>query len=92
MKDVPMIATMALLASLVAASARAGDAAAGQKIYTGTCAACHQLKSYKGKSEAQLETEIKGIVAGSVKHPKKLNLSETDVENVATYIEANEPK
>jgi mono/diheme cytochrome c family protein len=70
----------------------AADSAAGQKTFAGICAGCHQLKSYAGKSDADLETAIKGIVAGTVKHPKKLTLNETDIANVAAYISANEPK
>jgi mono/diheme cytochrome c family protein len=35
---------------------------------------------------------LNGIVAGSVKHPKKLTLSSTDIANVAAYISSNEPK
>jgi mono/diheme cytochrome c family protein len=70
----------------------AADSAAGQTTFAGTCAACHKLQSYAGKSEAELQTEIKGIVAGTVKHPKKLTLSADDVANVAAYISANQPK
>lgn len=72
--------------------AYAADSAAGEKIYKSTCAACHQLKSYAGKSEADLQTKLKGIVAGTVKHPKKLTLSAEDIDNVAAYISSNEPK
>jgi mono/diheme cytochrome c family protein len=86
-----VVAWLATGASAYADEA-AADSAAGQKVFAGTCAACHQMKSYAGKSAAQLETDIKGIVAGSVKHPKKLTLSATDISNVAAYIAANEPK
>ena len=78
--------------SAIALPVHAADSAAGQKIYSGTCAACHQLKSYAGKSDADLETQVKGIVAGTIKHPKKLTLSDADVANVAAYISGNEPK
>ncbi|HTV95525.1 MAG TPA: hypothetical protein VME42_05965 [Steroidobacteraceae bacterium] len=73
-------------------SAHAVDSAAGQKIFASGCAACHKLQSYAGKSDAELQTQIKGIVAGSVKHPKKLMLSADDIANVAAYISSNEPK
>jgi mono/diheme cytochrome c family protein len=66
--------------------------AAGQKTFTTNCAGCHQLKSYAGKSDAELETELKGIVGGTVRHPKKLTLSADDISNVAAYISSNEPK
>jgi mono/diheme cytochrome c family protein len=82
-----------LLGGLVSSiPVRAADSAAGEKTFTGTCAACHKLQSYAGKSETELQTEIKGIVAGTVKHPKKLTLSADDIANVAAYIAANEPK
>lgn len=88
-----MVAALITLGiSAAALSAHAADSVAGQKIYAGTCAACHQLKSYAGKSDAELETQIKGVVAGTVKHPKKLTLSDADVSNVAAYISSNEPK
>ena len=70
----------------------AADREAGQKTFQGTCAACHKLKSYAGKSDAELETKIQGIIAGTTKHPKKLTLSDADVANIAAYISSNEPK
>jgi mono/diheme cytochrome c family protein len=93
MKTARIIAVVTLLPCLAASiAASAADSAAGQKTFTTTCAGCHQLKSYAGKSDAELETEIKGIVAGTVKHPKKLTLSADDISNVAAYISSNEPK
>ncbi len=93
MKNARIAAAVTLIPWLVAwVPANAADSAAGQKTFAATCAACHQLKSYAGKSEAELETELKGIVAGNVKHPKKLTLSPTDIADVATYISSNEPK
>ncbi len=77
---------------IVALPAHAADSVAGQKTFEGTCAACHQLKSYAGKSDADLETTIKGIEAGTVKHPKKLTLNAADITNVAAYISSNESK
>jgi mono/diheme cytochrome c family protein len=87
-----IITAAALLSALaVCIPVHAADTGAGQKTFEGTCAACHKLKSYAGKSEAELETELKGIVAGTVKHPKKLTLSPDEITNVATYISSNEP-
>ena len=93
MKNARIIAAVTLLPCLAASIAgHAADGAAGQKTFTTTCAACHQLKSYAGKSQAELETELKGIVAGTAKHPKKLPLSADDIGNLAAYISSNEPK
>ena len=84
-------AAMPLALSAVIFPTYAADIAAGQKTFASTCAGCHQLKSYTGKSDADLETAIKGIGAGTVKHPKKLTLNATDIANVAAYISSNEP-
>lgn len=83
---------LVLLAS--ARSSQAADAPAGQKIFESVCTTCHQLKDkyYAGKSEADLETALKGIVAGTIKHGKELTLSATDIANVATYISSSNSK
>ncbi|HTV95546.1 MAG TPA: hypothetical protein VME42_06070 [Steroidobacteraceae bacterium] len=75
-------------------AAPAADSGAGQKTFEGICAACHKVNRppYAGKSESQLETDIKGIVAGKIPHPKKLTLSADDIANVAAYIAANDSK
>jgi cytochrome c553 len=69
---------------IVAAAMALGLLTAGLPAYAADSAA--------GKSDAELETELKGIVAGTTKHPKKLTLSDTEVANVAAYIASNEPK
>jgi len=93
MKTTRTIAAAAVLGWLVSSSpGYAADSAAGQKIFEDTCSDCHELKSYAGKSATELEKQINGIVAGTVKHKKKLALSAADVANVATYISSNEPK
>ncbi len=95
MKKIPMMLMLpvAMLALLAAAlPAFPADIAAGQKTFAGTFAACHQMKSYAGKSESELQTDLKGIVTGTFKHPKRLKLSPTDIADVAAYISGNEPK
>jgi mono/diheme cytochrome c family protein len=48
--------------------------------------------AHAGKSESELETDVKGIVGGTIKHPKKITLSAADIANVATYISNNDSK
>jgi cytochrome c553 len=50
------------------------------------------MAPYAGKSESELETDVKGIVGGTIKHPTKLTLSAADIANVATYISSNNSK
>ncbi len=93
MRKTATLAAVTVLGSVVLSiPATAADSAAGQKTFEGICAACHQLKSYAGKSESDLETQVKGIVAGTIKHPKKLTLSASEIADVATYIASNESK
>lgn len=87
------ILTVAALLGWIAPciSSYAADSAAGQTTFQTICIACHKnMKAYAGKSDAELQSTIKGIVAGTVKHPKKLTLSDDDIANVAAYITSHE--
>lgn len=88
MKTTRILAATALVGTLTyGVSANAADSAAGQKLYATGCKGCHAKKAvFVGKSAADLETAINGVVGGSVKHPKKLTLSADDISNVAAYI------
>ena len=93
MKSFQLMAATALVGWLYGMPAYAADAAAGQKIFQSTCNACHakKMQVFAGKSAADLQTEITGIVGGTVKHPKKLTLSADDAANVAAYIASLPP-
>ena len=95
MRNTQLVAAAIMLVLLAAAPlSHAADAAAGKKIFKSDCAKCHQLgdKHYAGKSEADLETALKGIEAGKIKHGEPLSLSPTDIANVATYISSAKAK
>ena len=77
-----------VMISSVVLPAKAADVAAGKKTFTTICAACHKLADYNAKSATELQTALKGIVAGKVKHEKKLTLSDSDIDNVVAYIKA----
>jgi mono/diheme cytochrome c family protein len=93
MKSIHLMAVPALVGWLYGIPAYAADAAAGQATFQKNCNACHakKMQVFAGKSAADLETEIKGIVGGTVKHPKKLTLSADDISNVAAYIASIPP-
>ena len=93
MKVVYVVAAAALAGWLYGMPAHAADAAAGEKTFKATCNGCHAKKMnvFAGKSAADLETAIKGIEGGTVKHPKKLTLKPDDVSNVAAYIASLPP-
>ncbi len=63
----------------------AADPVAGKAEVDKVCGACHVPADWKGKSAAQIETQIKGVVGGKTKHPKKLDLTDAQVADVAAY-------
>lgn len=63
-----------------AADAGAGKTAAGTK-----CIQCHEADDWEGEDAASLESLIKDIVAGKVKHKSKLNLSAAEIADIAAY-------
>lgn len=72
-------------------SALAADVAAGKTKVDALCIDCHEDgkadEYFKGKSAAQLEANIKDVVAGKVKHKKKnMPLTDADIANIAAYL------
>jgi hypothetical protein len=72
--------------------AYAADSEAVQKTFEGSGAPCHKLQSYAGKSDADLETKIHGIIGLTTQQPKTLSLTDADVADVAAYISSDEQR
>ncbi len=68
-----------------AGNALAADVAAGKAKTEEICAECHDPADWEGEDAASLEEMIKGVVAGTTKHKKKLELSDADIANIAAY-------
>lgn len=72
--------------SLLASAAWAADAGAGKALAQTKCAACHEPADWKGETDASLQSLIRDVVSGKVKHSKtKIELNETEIANVAAY-------
>jgi cytochrome c553 len=67
------------------ATARAADAQAGRGAAASKCAECHDADDWEGEDAASLESLIRDIVAGKVKHKRKLELSPAEIANIAAY-------
>lgn len=67
------------------ASASAADIAAGRAAAQAKCVECHEADDWEGESAASLESLIKDIVAGKVKHKRKLELGSAEISNIAAY-------
>ena len=65
--------------------AQAADVQAGRSTSQGKCAQCHEADDWEGEDAASLESLIRDIVAGKVKHKNKLDLSATEIANIAAY-------
>jgi mono/diheme cytochrome c family protein len=70
---------------LCAGRAQAADVQAGRSAAQGKCAQCHEADDWEGEDAASLESLIRDIVAGKVKHKGKLELSSAEIANIAAY-------
>jgi cytochrome c553 len=77
--------SIGLLLVMMMPCAEAADVAAGRTVANAKCVACHDADDWDGESAASLQSLISDIVAGKVKHKQKIELSSTDIANVATY-------
>jgi mono/diheme cytochrome c family protein len=68
-----------------AAAASAADAQAGRSAAQAKCVQCHEADDWEGEDAASLESLIRDIVAGKVKHKGKLELTPAEIVNIAEY-------
>jgi hypothetical protein len=75
------------VAALCCASgaAQAADAQAGRSTAQAKCSQCHDADDWEGEDAASLESLIRDIVAGKVKHKGRLELTPTEIANIAAY-------
>jgi mono/diheme cytochrome c family protein len=76
-----------LLAAFLCAGGvvQAADVQAGRSTAQGKCAQCHEADDWEGEDAASLESLIRDIVAGKVKHKSKLELTPAEISNIAAY-------
>ncbi len=79
------IRCLAALSLFAAGAASAADVAGGKAVAQAQCVQCHEADDWTGESAGSLESLIRDIVAGKVKHRTRLQLSDTDIANVAAY-------
>jgi mono/diheme cytochrome c family protein len=82
-QGLPAAAAIVALSSLTApamADVQAGKAAAQAK-----CIQCHEADDWEGESAAALESLIRDIVAGKVKHKGALQLTPAEITGIAAY-------
>ena len=70
---------------LACATAAAADVAAGKATANARCIQCHEADDWDGEDAASLESLIRDIVAGKVKHKQKIELSPAEIADVAAY-------
>ncbi|HTX06636.1 MAG TPA: hypothetical protein VMD06_12500 [Steroidobacteraceae bacterium] len=68
-------------------AAGAGNAEAGKGIVDQNCGACHNgmMSMWQGKSASDIDGLIHQVVAGKVPHPKKLDLTDAQMTDIAAY-------
>jgi cytochrome c553 len=76
---------LAAALSLMSGWCQAADLEAGKAVSQAQCGQCHDADDWEGEGAASLESLIRDIVAGKVKHKTRLQLSELDMVNIAAY-------
>jgi mono/diheme cytochrome c family protein len=77
-----VLATSALCYCL---GASAADVGAGRVAAQAKCVQCHEADDWEGESAASLESIIRDIVAGKVKHKGKIELTPAEIANISAY-------
>lgn len=65
--------------------AQAADIQAGRAAARVKCLECHEADDWEGEDAASLESLIRDIVAGKVKHKRKLDLTPAEIADIAAY-------
>jgi cytochrome c553 len=78
-----IIALMSMLAT--GAALQAADLQSGKTAAQAKCSECHDADDWEGEDAASLESLIRDIVAGKVKHKRKLELTSAEMANIAAY-------
>lgn len=76
--------TLAVL-FFVGTAAGAADLQAGKAVAQAKCVQCHEADDWEGEDAASLESLIRDIVAGKVKHKGRLELAPAEIANIAAY-------
>jgi mono/diheme cytochrome c family protein len=81
------VTLLAVGAGAFARAGGAGDAQAGKAIVGANCGACHDgmMSMWQGKSAADIDGLIHQVAAGQAPHPKKLELTDQQMADVAAY-------
>jgi mono/diheme cytochrome c family protein len=66
-------------------AAGAADTQAGKTVAQAKCSQCHDADDWEGEDASSLESLIRDIVAGKVKHKNKLELTSAEMTNIAAY-------
>jgi hypothetical protein len=85
MRYVWTVVAVAIVSCASGMPARAADVAAGKAAAQAKCSQCHDADDWDGEDAASLESLIRDIVAGKVKHRGKLDLSSTEISDIAAY-------
>ena len=76
---------LAALGLLPLSAPLAADVQAGRAASQAKCISCHEADDWEGESAASLESLIRDIVAGKVKHKQPLQLTPAEVADIAAW-------
>lgn len=87
-----LVMATATSALMVSGPGLAADVQAGRTAAAAKCAQCHAAKDWEGEDAPSLEDLIREIVAGEIKHKTELDLSPSEIADIAAYWGQGESK
>lgn len=75
-----------IVAAAVMPSLALADTAAGRAKFESACADCHEPADFADKSGAQLQTQLKGISSGQIKHKGKVKLTDAEIADLVAHL------
>jgi mono/diheme cytochrome c family protein len=85
MRNIRSMAAGTILLCSACIAAQAADLQAGKAAAQAKCVQCHDADDWEGEDAASLESLIRDIVAGKVKHKGRIELSSAEIANIAAY-------
>lgn len=83
--DVRLQISLAAALMFAAGGVHAADTALGKTVSQAQCSQCHEPDDWEGESAKALESLIRDIAAGKVKHKTPIDLTGEQIAAIAAY-------
>jgi mono/diheme cytochrome c family protein len=80
------VAVATVAAVWIGSTARGADVSAGKVRFNAACGSCHDAADFEGENPQALVATLRRLASGELKHKKPLQLSDSEMADVAAYM------